>query len=105
MGPQVDLVLLEKVVLDLELEEMSKALAEERERLGTEQRLLKMKEQEKKENQVEILRKLDEIISAIEAIRANNPRAPPSPIPNLIIPSPDLTLTSSALASLAKLKA
>ena len=48
MGPQVDLVLLEKVVLDLELEEMSKALAEERERLGTEQRLLKMKEQEKK---------------------------------------------------------
>ena len=47
MGPQVDLVLLEKVVLDLELEEMSKALTEKRERLGTEQRLLKMKEQEK----------------------------------------------------------
>ena len=68
MGPQVDLVLLEKVVLDLELEEMSKALAEERERLGTEQRLLKMKEQEKKENQVEILRKLDEIISAIDTV-------------------------------------
>ena len=80
MGPQVDLVLLEKVVLDLELEEMSKALAEERERLGT--------EQEKKENQVEILRKLDEIISAIEAIGANNPRAPPSPIPRPHHPFP-----------------
>ena len=90
MGPQVDLVLLEKVVLDLELEEMSKALAEERERLGTEQRLLKMKEQEKKENQVEILRKLDEIISAIEAIGANNlPSPSPIPRPNHPFPGPD----------------
>ena len=89
MGPQVDLVLLEKVVLDLELEEMSKAIAEERERrIGAEQRLLRMKEQEKKENQVEILRKLDEIISAIEAIGANNPRAPPSPIPRPHHPFP-----------------
>ena len=88
MGPQVDLVLLEEVVLDLGLEEMSKALAEKRERLGTEQRLLKMKEQEKKENQVEILRKLDEIISAIEAIGANNPRAPPSPTPRPHHPFP-----------------
>ena len=90
MGPQVDLVLLEKVVLDLELEEMSKALAEERERLGTEQRLLKMKEQEKKENQVETLRKLDEIISAIEAIGANNlPSPSPIPRPNHPFPGPD----------------
>ena len=90
MGPQVDLVLLEKVVLDLELEEMSKALAEERERLGTEQRLLKMKEQEKKENQVEISRKLDEIISAIEAIGANNlPSPSPIPRPNHPFPGPD----------------
>ena len=90
MGPQVDLVLLEKVVLDLELEEMSKAVAEERERLGTEQRLLKMKEQEKKENQVEILRKLDEIISAIEAIGANNlPSPSPIPRPNHPFPGPD----------------
>ena len=88
MGPQVDLVLLEKVVLDLGLEEMSKALTEKRERLGAEQQLLKMKEQEKKENQVEILRKLDEIISAIEAIGANNPRAPPSPIPRPHHPFP-----------------
>ena len=90
MGPQVDLVLLEKVVLDLELEEMSKALAEEREWLGTEQRLLKMKEQEKKENQVETLRKLDEIISAIEAIGANNlPSPSPIPRPNHPFPGPD----------------
>ena len=90
MGPQVDLVLLEKVVLDLELEEMSKALAEERERLGTEQRLLKMKEQEKKENQVETLRKVDEIISAIEAIEANNlPSPSPIPRPNHPFPGPD----------------
>ena len=90
MGPQVDLVLLEKVVLDLELEEMSKALAEERERLGTEQRLLKMKEQEKKENQVETLRKVDEIISAIEAIGANNlPSPSPIPRPNHPFPGPD----------------
>ena len=88
MGPQVDLVLLEKVVLDLELEEMSKAVAEERERLGSEQRLLKMKEQEKKENQVEILRKLDEIISAIEAIGANNLPAPLGPIPGPRHPFP-----------------
>ena len=80
-------MLLEKVVLDLELEEMSKAVAEERERLGTEQRLLKMKEQEKKENQVETLRKLDEIISAIEAIGANN-LPPPSPIPRPHHPFP-----------------
>ena len=90
MGPQVDLVLLEKVVLDLELEEMSKALDEERERLGTEQRLLNMKEQEKKENQVETLRKLDEIISAIEAIGANNlPSPSPIPRPNHPFPGPD----------------
>ena len=88
MGPQVDLVLLEEVVIDLGLEEMSKALTEKRERLGAEQQLLKMKEQEKKENQVEILRKLDEIISAIEAIGANNPRAPPSPIPRPHHPFP-----------------
>jgi len=83
-GPQVDLILLEKVANDLNLEEMGKAV---REKIVAEGLLRSVEERQKEKKQQEILERLDAIILALN-VQGSHPPGPTGPQP-FPFPHPD----------------
>jgi len=83
-GPQVDLVLLERVANDLRLEEMVKAV---REKIAAEGLLKSAEERQKERKQQEILEKLDAIILALNGL-GTYPSGPKGPQPKSPFPYP-----------------
>jgi len=83
-GPQVDLMLLEKVANDLMLEEMVKVV---REKIAAEGLLRSVEERQKEKKQQEILERLDAIILALN-VQGSHPPGPSGPQP-FPFPHPD----------------
>ena len=86
VGPQVDLVLLERVAKDLRLEEMGKVV---REKIAAENLLRGAEERQKENKQQDILERLDAIILALNGPGTHTPgpkRPQPFPFPH---PDPD----------------
>jgi len=83
-GPQVDLMLLEKVANDLRLKEMGKAV---REKIVAEGLLRSVEERQKEKKQQEILERLDAIILALN-VQGSHPPGPTGPQP-FPFPQPD----------------
>jgi len=77
-GPQVDLMLLERVVDDLGLEEMGKVV---KEKIAAEAWLHGEEERQRERKQQEILEKLDTIILAIHALGSHPSAGPMGPGP------------------------